>query len=317
MALTRRSSHSPSRCRSASVNPSAPAAARAAWSRPAPGSAAPAAGVRRVLYTNHAGARPSSPFAPAVDHAATEAFLAAAGVSFTSLRHGFYAESALHLIGRGLQAGEIRAPEDGPVSWTARADFAEADAILLAREGRLDGITPPSTAPEAFTMADLAAIASELAGREIRRVTVSDEEWRRPVWRRAPPRRWRRCCSACIEPPGEATSPPSIRPCRRCSAAARKRCATCSPPRSRPLQTHLKELDSQGSALSGVPEAEPPALLCSPVDFQGSWYRFLPSKAVMPRQVLPAFTPALPTRATGAKPTLNSSGFWHIHLAYV
>ena len=139
--------------------------------------AARRAGARRVLYTSHMGARADSPFAPASDHAATEAFLAEGG-AFTSLRHGFYAESALHLIGHGLEAGEIRAPEDGPVSWTARADLAEADAILLAEEGRLDGVTPPLTAPEAFTMADLAAVASELTGREIKRVTVSDDEWR-------------------------------------------------------------------------------------------------------------------------------------------
>ena len=140
--------------------------------------AAHAAGAGRVLYTSHMGARGDSAFAPALDHAATEAFLAEGGVPFTSLRHGFYAESALHLIGGGLQAGEIRAPEDGPVSWTTRADLAEADAIVLADAGRLDGITPPLTAPEAFTMADLAAVASELTGRDIKRVTVSDDEWR-------------------------------------------------------------------------------------------------------------------------------------------
>lgn len=140
--------------------------------------AARAAGARRVLYTSHMGARGDSPFAPAPDHAATEAFLADGGAPFTSLRHGFYAESALHLIGHGLEAGEIRTPEDGPVSWTARADLAEADAILLAEEGRLDGVSPPLTAPEAFTMADLAAVASELTGREVKQVTVSDDEWR-------------------------------------------------------------------------------------------------------------------------------------------
>lgn len=139
--------------------------------------AARAAGARRVLYTSHMGARPDSPFAPAADHAATEAFLAEGGAAFTALRHGFYAESALHLIGHDIAAGEIRAPEDGPVSWTARDDLAEADAIALA-EGRLDGVTPALTAPQAFTMADIAAIASELTGREIRRVTVSDDEWR-------------------------------------------------------------------------------------------------------------------------------------------
>ncbi len=140
--------------------------------------AARAARARRVLYTSHMGSRTDPTFAPASDHAATEAFLAEAGMPFTSLRHGFYAESALHLIGRGFETGEIRAPEDGLVSWTARADLAEADAIVLAEEGRLDGVSPPLTVPEALTLADLAAFASELTAREVKRVVVSDEEWR-------------------------------------------------------------------------------------------------------------------------------------------
>lgn len=139
--------------------------------------AAVKAGAQRVLYTAHMGARPDSPFVPARDHAATEAMLAESGIPFTSLRHGFYAESALHMIGQGL-AGEIRAPEDGPVSWTARADLAEADAAVLAEPGRLDGVTPPLTASQAVTMADLAAIASEVSGREIKRTMLSDEAWR-------------------------------------------------------------------------------------------------------------------------------------------
>jgi NAD(P)H dehydrogenase (quinone) len=137
--------------------------------------AARAAGARRVLYTSHMGARPDAVFA---DHDAAEAALADLGIAFTSLRHGFYAESALHLIGRGLETGDIRVPEDGPVAWTARADLAEADAILLADEGRLDGITPPLAALDAFTMADLAAIASELTGRTIRHTVVPDTQWR-------------------------------------------------------------------------------------------------------------------------------------------
>ena len=137
--------------------------------------AARAAGARRVLYTSHMGTHADSVFN---DHYAAEAVLAEAGMLFTSLRHGFYAESALHLIGRGFEVGEIRAPEDGPVSWTTRADLAAADAIVLAEDGRLDGVSPPLTAPEAFTLADLAAMASELNGREVKRVVVSDAEWR-------------------------------------------------------------------------------------------------------------------------------------------
>lgn len=140
--------------------------------------AARRAGARRILYTSHMGARPGSSFAPADQHAGTEADLVASGVAFTALRHGFYAESCLHMIGDGLKTGELRTPEDGPVSWTARADLAEADAAVLAQEGRWDGITPPLTALQAVTMAEVAAIASEATGREIRHVTVSDDEWR-------------------------------------------------------------------------------------------------------------------------------------------
>ena len=85
------------------------------------------------LYTSHMGARAGSPFAPADQHAGTEADLAVGGVAFTALRHGFYAESCLYMIKDGLEAGELRTPEDGPVSWTARADLAEADAAIMTR----------------------------------------------------------------------------------------------------------------------------------------------------------------------------------------
>lgn len=143
--------------------------------------AARTAGARRVLYTSHMGVQADSPAQDQAfikDHAAIEAFLAQAGLPFTALRHGYYAESALHHIGRGFETGEIRVPEDGPVNWTTRADLAEADARVLAEEGRLDGITPPLTAPEAFTFADLATIASGLTGREVKHVTVTDAQWR-------------------------------------------------------------------------------------------------------------------------------------------
>ncbi len=90
---------------------------------------AKAAGARRILYTSHMGANPASSFAPMVDHAATEAALQDAGVPFTALRNGFYADSAAYLLGAALQTGELAVPEDGPVAWTTPADLAEAAAI--------------------------------------------------------------------------------------------------------------------------------------------------------------------------------------------
>nr|WP_111298388.1 NAD(P)H-binding protein [Paracoccus saliphilus] len=135
------------------------------------------AGARRILYTSHMGALEDSPLAPAAQHWATEKDLETSGVSFTALRHGFYAESCLQMIGHGLQAGELRVPQDGPVSWTVRADLAEADAAILAAEEAWDGITPPLTATEAVTMAEIALMAATVLGREVRHTVVPDEEW--------------------------------------------------------------------------------------------------------------------------------------------
>ncbi|MDN3352426.1 NAD(P)H-binding protein [Actinomadura sp. DC4] len=140
--------------------------------------AAKAVGARRILYTGHMGANPSSPFLPMPDHAATEAALRESGVAWTSLRNGFYASTTLILLGGALQTGELAAPQDGPVSWTAHADLAEAAAAILADEGRADGPTPPLTGAEALDLADVAALASELTGRPIKRVVVTDEEYR-------------------------------------------------------------------------------------------------------------------------------------------
>jgi uncharacterized protein YbjT (DUF2867 family) len=136
------------------------------------------AGARRILYTSHMGARAGSPFMPADQHAGTEVDLAASGVPYTALRHGFYAESCLHMIGEGLRSGDLRTPEDGPISWTARDDLALADAAILASDGGWDGITPPLTAADAVTMAQITAFASEVAGREVRHTTVTDQECR-------------------------------------------------------------------------------------------------------------------------------------------
>lgn len=103
-----------------------------------------AAGARRILYTSQMGAGASSHFQACRDHAATEEALRACGVPFTSLRNGFYAASAAHFLGHAVESGRIALPADGPVSWTAHADLAEAAAAILADEGRIDGPTPRS-----------------------------------------------------------------------------------------------------------------------------------------------------------------------------
>jgi NAD(P)H dehydrogenase (quinone) len=139
--------------------------------------AAVAAGAQRVLYTSHMGSSPDSLFAPMPDHAATEQYLAGAGVAYTSLRNGFYASTVPLLLGGALHTGELVAPADGPVSWTTHADLAEAAAIALRDARRLHGITPALTAPVAHDLDSIAAMLSELSGRTIRRVVAEDDDW--------------------------------------------------------------------------------------------------------------------------------------------
>ena len=142
--------------------------------------AAKAAGAHRILYTSHMGSSATSVFPPMPDHAATEAALRDSGVAFTSLRNGFYADTTRMMLGDALKTGEVAAPADGPVSWTSHADLAEVAALTLsaADHAGLDGLTPSLTATEAIDLEGIAAIASRLANRPIRRVVVPDNEYR-------------------------------------------------------------------------------------------------------------------------------------------
>ena len=143
--------------------------------------AAQAVGAERIVYTSHIAASASSAFPPAHDHAATEEMLAECGLAWTALRHGFYAESGLMMIGDAFKTGVIETPADGKVSWTTHRDLAEADADILADASqgvgvRYDGPTPPLTAAQAVDYADIAGIASEALGKMISRKVLSDEE---------------------------------------------------------------------------------------------------------------------------------------------
>jgi NAD(P)H dehydrogenase (quinone) len=138
--------------------------------------AARAAGAQRILYTSHQAASHDSQFAAMLVHAATEDYLAESGVPFTVLRNGFYVSTLGFYVPRALETGVFALPADGPVSWTAHADLAEAAAAAVTTPQ--DGVTPPLTGPALVDFAEVARILSDLTGREITRVVVSDEEFK-------------------------------------------------------------------------------------------------------------------------------------------
>lgn len=139
--------------------------------------AAREAGAQRILYTSHQAASATSLFPPQKVHAATEEHLKRQGLPYTALRNGFYASTLGYHIGAALETGTLAVPQDGPVSWTAHEDLAEAAALALTEDGALEGTTPPLTAPHTLDFADVAEILSRVTGRTITRVVMDDNEW--------------------------------------------------------------------------------------------------------------------------------------------
>jgi len=136
--------------------------------------AAKTVGVERIFYTAQASTAPDAHFPPGLSHYATEGMLAASGLAWTSMRHGFYAASGMHMIGAGLSSGVLRTPADGPVAWTTHEDLAEADAALLADAAVIDGPVK-LTADFQYDFAELAEAATGLLGHAVKREIVADE----------------------------------------------------------------------------------------------------------------------------------------------
>ena len=132
-------------------------------------------GVERIFYTSQTASSAQSLFPPARDHAATEAMLAASGLAWTALRHGFYADSAIGMNEHGFASSRLVGSADGKVAWTTHDDLAEVDARLLAGQEIFEGTTPPLTGSEALALADLAQMASTMTDRTITRETISEE----------------------------------------------------------------------------------------------------------------------------------------------
>ena len=147
--------------------------------------AAAAAGVQRIVYTSFLQARPDSTFTLGRQHALTEERIRATGVPATFLRHGLYADFVPFFATLEDGRAVIAAPAgEGRASFVSRDDLADvAAAVLLDASGRFDGQALEVTGPEAITLADAAAVLTEVTGvpAEYRPESV-EEAWasRRP-----------------------------------------------------------------------------------------------------------------------------------------
>jgi NAD(P)H dehydrogenase (quinone) len=147
--------------------------------------AAADAGVRRIVYTSFVGARPDATFTLVRHHYATEQAIAATGVRHTFLRHSMYADFVPFFATLEDGRAVIAAPAgEGRTGFVSRDDLADvAAAVLLRDDDELAGRALDVTGPEAVTLAEAAAVLTEVTGRpaEYRDQTV-EEAWatRRP-----------------------------------------------------------------------------------------------------------------------------------------
>jgi NAD(P)H dehydrogenase (quinone) len=139
--------------------------------------AAKKAGVQWIVYTSLLHAETSAIKSLAVEHLATEADLKASGVPFTLLRNGWYTENYTVSVAGAVAGGAfLGSAGDGKISSAARADYAEAAAIVLTSGGH-KGKIYELAGDQAYTLSDLAAEISRQTGKTIPYKNLSEAEY--------------------------------------------------------------------------------------------------------------------------------------------
>ena len=122
-------------------------------------------GVKHIAYTSvlHAD---SAKTLLAKDHADTEAAIRASGIPFTFLRNGWYIENYTDNLESLLRFGLYGATGDQKFSPAARADLAEAAAVVLTSAGH-EGKTYELGGDTAYSLSEIAMEISRIAGRSV------------------------------------------------------------------------------------------------------------------------------------------------------
>ncbi len=136
--------------------------------------AAVAAGVKHVFYTSFVGT-PETVSLAVHDHRFTENLLRGSGLNWTFLRNSQYTE-AMRDAGFPIAIKDGRwfsASGEGRIAMVTREDCIKAAVAALATPGH-ENRKYDITGPELVSYQDLAALASELSGRDIAFVSVDE-----------------------------------------------------------------------------------------------------------------------------------------------
>ena len=139
--------------------------------------AAKRAGVKLLAYTSVLRAD-TSPLGLAAEHKETEAMIRASGIPFTLLRNSWYTENYTAGIPGALAQGAVYGcAGEGRIASAARADYAEAAAVVMTAENQA-GRVYELAGDTAYTLAELAAEISRQSGKNIGYVNLPEAEYR-------------------------------------------------------------------------------------------------------------------------------------------
>lgn len=135
-----------------------------------------AAGIKHIVYTSMPNPTPASKITFEAEHRLTEEAIKASGLDYTILRNSWYQENLFMNLPNALKTGQwFTSAGEGKVSHIARAECAAALAAVL--------ISPPDakaiytlTGAASYTTAEIAAMTSEVTGKPIAVINLTDEQ---------------------------------------------------------------------------------------------------------------------------------------------
>ena len=142
--------------------------------------AAKRAGVKLLAYTSvlHAD---TSVLGLAGEHRETEAAIRASGLPFVLLRNGWYTENYAMGIPAALSLGAVYGcAGDGRISSAARADYAEAAAVVLTSDNPA-GKVYELAGDTSYTLSEFAVEISRQSGKAISYVNLPEAEYKKAL----------------------------------------------------------------------------------------------------------------------------------------
>jgi uncharacterized protein YbjT (DUF2867 family) len=142
--------------------------------------AAKAAGVSFILRMSAAGADPNSPHVLAKHHGTSEDLVKDSGLRWAVIRPNFFMDNVLNYTGSTIKAQSAfyGAAGEGKSAYVSSRDVGESAAAILQDPEKHAGKTFDLSGGEAVSEADVARFASEAAGREIKYINLSSDDFR-------------------------------------------------------------------------------------------------------------------------------------------